>query len=150
MNGKRKAVLGVDSTENGRTEKAACGAAISYTHSTTTAADRQAGFVEGFLFQGESRAISTAALVSLCGFRNARELRAEIERERANGALILSTVRGHGGYFLPSDDAGQAREEIASFVRTVNARAVNSLRTLKSARLALKECEAQIELEGVQ
>ena len=103
------------------------------------------GFVEAFLPQGEANAVCTAQLVALTGYRSSRELQKEIERERAAGALILSRSGDGGGYFLP--DTGEAgKREIAAFVRTVNARAVNSLRTLKAARRALAELDGQEEM----
>lgn len=133
-------------------EKAAAmaSATISCINSTTTDTGRQAGFIEGLLQRGERNAIRTNDLVTLAGLRNPRELRAQIERERAQGALILSSVRHGGGYFLPSVNAEEARAEISSFIATVHARAVHSQRTLRAARKALRECSAQMELEGVQ
>ena len=106
------------------------------------------GFVEGFLLRGEQNAIETERLVALTGFRNARELQREIERERRNGALILSRSDGEGGYFLPSEGlAGQ--HEISRYVRTLRARALNTLRTLRAADAALADFEGQIMLEGL-
>lgn len=128
-------------------ETAAGQAAISKDHSNTVAAGRQAGFVERLLPHGAAHAIPTAALVALCGFRSARELQRQIERERMTGALILSRSGDGGGYYLP-DDGEAGRREIAAFVRTVNARAVNSLRTLQTARRALKQLDGQTAMEG--
>lgn len=102
--------------------------------------------VAPLLGHGEENAVSTAQLVKRLGLRDSRSLRALVEAERAEGALILSTVRGGGGYFLPSSDPFRAREEIAAFIRTVHARAVNSQRSLRAARRALKECDGQILL----
>lgn len=99
------------------------------------------------LGHGEENAVSTLELVKRLGLRDSRKLRALIERERASGVLILSTVRGRGGYFLPSSDPRQAREEIAAFIRTVHARAVNSQRALRAARRALRECEGQTKMQ---
>ena len=104
--------------------------------------------VADFLLQGEANAISTKLLVEMTGARSARQLRNIIERERLNGTLILSTVRNGGGYFLPSEGA-EGKAEINAFVRTVHARAVNSLAILKSARQALQEIDGQQSLEGV-
>lgn len=103
--------------------------------------------VSPLLGHGEENAVSTAQLVKRLGLRDSRSLRALIERERAEGALILSTVRGGGGYFLPSSDRFQARGEIAGFVSTVRARALNSLKALRAARRALKECDGQSRIE---
>ena len=104
--------------------------------------------VSPLLGHGEENAMSTAQLVKRLGLRDSRKLRAMVESERAEGALILSTVRHGGGYFLPSSDPSHARGEIAGFVRTVKARALNSLRALRAARRALRECDGQSRIEG--
>lgn len=145
MTTKEKPVHG-GNRERARMETAALtGATFSMSDFNTAAGGRQAGFVEALLPQGEAHAVPTSALVALTGYRNARELQKEIERERIAGALILSKSGNGGGYYLP-DDGEAGRREIAAFVRTVNARAVNSLRTLKAARRALKIAEGQTNL----
>lgn len=128
-------------------ETAIGGASISKDHNNTAAACRQAGFVESFLPHGAAHAIPTAALVTLCGFRSARELQKQIERERMTGALILSRSGDGGGYYLP-DDGEAGRREIAAFVRTVTARALNSMRMLRGARRALRLIDGQTAMEG--
>lgn len=77
------------------------------------------------------------------------KLMTEIAREREAGALILSTCRNGGGYFLPSDgDAG--KREIAAFVATLRARALNTLRALKAAREALESLDGQVSIDDVE
>lgn len=144
MTAKQKTRSDAATSERARVETAAGQAAISDSDFITAAAGRQAGFVEALLPQGEAHAIPTRQLVALCGYRSARELQKQIERERMAGALILSKSGDGGGYYLP--DSGEAgRREIAAFVQTVNARAVNSLRTLKAARRALGETLREAE-----
>lgn len=136
MNKKRKALSGAGTTDRATETAALTGTAISTNHYTMT--DKRAqGHVEALLLRGEGNAIPTARLMQLAGFRYQRELRLAIEQERRNGALILSTVRGHGGYYLPSTDPDEARAEIADFVRTVQSRALNSLLILQAAKVAL-------------
>lgn len=106
--------------------------------------------VAPLLGHGEENAVPTAELVNRLGLRDSRKLRALIEQERAEGVLILSTVRGSGGYYLPSSEPSQAREELAAFIRTVHARAVNSQRALRAARRALRVCEGQNILSEVE
>ena len=106
------------------------------------------GRIAALLGHGEENAITTAELVNLAGLRSPRELRAEIEKERAAGSLILSTVRHRGGYYLPSPDPVQGRAEIEAFIRTVHTRALNSQRTLKAARRALRQCVGQTEVKA--
>lgn len=77
------------------------------------------------LRKGEANAMTTSDLVRLTGLRNARELRAQIARERAKGFLILSSCRGRGGYYLPAEGA-EGRLEIEQFCISIRARALNS------------------------
>lgn len=102
--------------------------------------------VTPLLGRGAENALQTAELMDALGLRDRRQLRLLIERERAEGALILSTVKGRGGYFLPSADPFRAREEIAAFIKTVHSRAVNSQRALRAARRALRQCAGQLEI----
>ena len=89
---------------------------------------------------GKENAISTADLVRLTGCKSARELQERIALERNTGAVICS---GSGrGYWRPKD-----RQEIQEFVRTMDARALNTLRAAKSARAALNVPDGQQEFE---
>lgn len=90
---------------------------------------------------GRENAISTTDLVRLTGCVSVRELQQRIADERNRGALICS---GSGkGYWQPKD-----REEIRQFVRTMNARALNTLKAAKSAREVLKVPAGQQSIEG--
>lgn len=97
------------------------------------------------LHRGEANAVTTADLLRLTGLRNARELRAQISKERGEGHLVLSTCRGRGGYFLPSEGA-EGRAEVERFCATLRARAVNTLRALQIARKVLGVLEGQLSL----
>lgn len=109
---------------------------------------RKQGLIESILLQGEKNALPSCELVKLTGFKSVRELQAEVAREREAGALILSTCRGGGGYFLPADgEAG--RREISAFVATLRARALNTLRALKTARETLEGLDGQVRLEDL-
>lgn len=100
--------------------------------------------IEPLLPRGEENALSTAELVRVTGFKSARELQKVIEAERAQGALILSVSGRDGGYFLPSEGEAGVRE-ISRFVATLQARALNTLRSLRAAKAALEQCVGQIE-----
>ena len=64
-----------------------------------------------------------------------------IAYEREYGAIICS---GSGrGYWRPKD-----RKEIQEFVHTMNARALNTLKAVKSAKRALKVPEGQQSMNG--
>ena len=103
--------------------------------------------VAPLLGHGVENAMKTSELMRALGFHDRRQLRALLERERTDGVLILSTCRGGGGYFLPSEDPAQARDEIAAFVHTVMSRSLNSLAILRAARRALRECEGQLAIK---
>ena len=110
---------------------------ISDNNLTTVKRKRQAGFIEQLLPQGEENALPTNDLVRLSGFKDSRSLQSAIAVERDNGALILSTSKNGGGYFLP-DDGSKGTREIKDFIHTLNNRAISTQRTLRSARRAVK------------
>ena len=90
---------------------------------------------------GKENAISTTELVRLTGCKSARDLQDRIAYERNHGAVICS---GSGrGYWKPKN-----RQEIQEFVRTMDARALNTLRAAKSARAVLKIPAGQQVIEG--
>jgi len=79
-------------------------------------------------------------LAKLAGAAGARDLRLMVERERKNGALILSSVRGRGGYYLPAcGDKGKA--ELRAFDRRITACIKSLVIMLHPVRKALKEME---------
>ena len=122
------------------------GTSISEVDSTTAAGGRQLGFVESILLRvgarGASHAIRTVELVRIAGLSDTRTLQAEIERERAAGALILSRSGSPGGYFLPAEGE-TGKHEIAVYVSTLRARALNTLRTIRTPKRALRVLEGQ-------
>lgn len=92
------------------------------------------------LHQGEAEAIKGKALRKLGGFKSIRELRAEVERERNAGAVILTS---RAGYFLPElDDTGQLTPQgfadTKRFYRQQTAKGHGTLRSAKSAEVALQ------------
>lgn len=90
---------------------------------------------------GKENAISTVDLVRLTGCKSSRELQECIAYERNHGAVICS---GSGrGYWRPKD-----RQEILEFVKTMDARALNTLRAAKSARAVLKVPAGQQAIIG--
>lgn len=149
MNKKRNARPAGSAAERAEAGTALAGK-IPYNNFTISVFRKQ-GVIESLLLQGEANAIPSSELVNLTGFKSVRELQNEIAREREAGALILSTCRGGGGYFLPSDgEAG--KREISAFVVTLRARALNTLKALKTAREALECVDGQVvldDLEGV-
>lgn len=101
--------------------------------------------------QGETNAIPSKELAALVGAPSVRELQSMIAQERENGALILSTCRGGGGYFRPSP-GNEGRAEIEKYIRTLRARALNTLRVLRSAKAAVatSELAGQIDMDELE
>ena len=147
MNAKRKARFAGSAAERAEVGTALTGK-IPYDNFTTSVTRKQ-GLIESLLLQGEENAISSGDLVNLTGVKSTRELQLIISQEREAGALILSTCRGGGGYFLPSDGE-MGKREIAAFVATLRARALNTLRALKTAREALESLEGQVALDDLE
>ncbi len=98
------------------------------------------GTISDLLLEGAENAIPSKELARMAGLRSVRQLQEEIAQERDAGAVILSTCRNGGGYYLPtSGDAG--RYEIEEYVRTLKSRALNTLRAIRSARAALNDLD---------
>ena len=83
------------------------------------------------LLYGRENAIPSAVLADMHMFRSVRELQKQIENERAAGLVILSDPHG-GGYYRSNDP-----RELKQFIRTIYARAGNTLRAAESAQRAL-------------
>lgn len=133
----------------GRLETATFDRATAFQDNFTTPQPRKQGLVESLLLEGEENATPSSELVRLTGCKSVRELQNQIAHERETGALILSTCRGGGGYFLPAPgEAGQ--REIAAFVTTLRARALNTLKVLKAAREALQSIDGQVTLDDLE
>ena len=128
-------------------EKQFSGQAVNSSDFNSSTAGRGfQGRIASLLPAGEENAMRSAEIRAALGIKTTRHLQAEIEYERLHGALILSTCRNHGGYYLPGEgETGQ--REIADFVRTVSARAHSSLRILRAFRKAMKIPGGQIKLE---
>ncbi len=92
--------------------------------------------IESLLLVGRENAITTEELVRRSGCGSARELQQHIAYERECGAIICS---GSGrGYWKPKD-----KQEIQQFVKTMDARALNTLKATKSARQMLRVPEGK-------
>ena len=140
MTKKRIAPTGAGTSARAKAETAAI---CSRFHFNTEAAQKQAIF--DLLPVGERNAISTPDLLAATGCGSVRELQSRISEERAIGNLILS--RGAGGYFRPSPGI-EGKQEINRYVATLHARAVNTLRTLQTAKAALAVLDGQLDLDG--
>ncbi len=93
--------------------------------------------IEKFLLEGKQNAIKSQKLADLVGCKSVRELQEVIAEERAAGAVILSTCRRGGGYFLPTGN----RREVSEYIQTLRNRAKNTLVAIESAEEYLKRLE---------
>lgn len=93
--------------------------------------------IEKFLLEGKQNATASQKLADLVGCKSVRELQEVIAAERAAGAVILSTCRRGGGYFLPTGN----RREVAEYIQTLRSRAKNTLVAIESAEEYLKRLE---------
>ena len=69
---------------------------------------------------------------------NEREFLQQVRNERMNGALILSTKKPGGGYFLPGN-----KGEIVEFCKSASGEAVSIFAMLKPFRMEIKRIERE-------
>lgn len=96
-----------------------------------------------FLKVGEENAFSPDYIRTSCGFPSNRAVQKQIERERAEGKVILSSTVPPGGYYLP-----KTADEIRQFIRTLENRGSKTLSALDGARKLLEEMETSEGGEG--
>lgn len=90
------------------------------------------------LLPGKENTLTPEYLAAKCHFSSVRMLQKAIEQERRAGKVILFSTTPPGEYYLPA--AGDTME-IRKFIRTLENRGENTLKTLESARELLKELE---------
>lgn len=141
---KEKARPAVGAAE--QAEKAILAGTILSQDDFTTPTARAQGPIERLLLHGQENAQSAADLAKLAGMRSTRELRLQVARERAAGALILSSCRdGNSGYYLPADGPA-GRLELNSFVSSMMSRGTRCFVAAQAARQALQQIEGQTNL----
>lgn len=112
----------------------------------TTPTAREQGPIERLLLHGQENAQSAADLAKLAGMRSTRELQLQVARERAAGALILSSCRGkNAGYYLPADGPA-GRLELNDFVGMMMRRGTRCMAAAQAARQALQQIDGQTNL----
>lgn len=87
-----------------------------------------------FLKTGEENALSPEYLKSSLGFSSVRALQKQVERERREGKVILSSTTPPGGYYLPNNAA-----EVRRFVKTLESRGQRTLLAIEGAKRFLDE-----------
>ena len=85
---------------------------------------------------GERNALSPDYLRATLGLTSNRAVQKQIEYERKQGKVILSSTQPPGGYFLP-----ETKQEIRQFIITLENRGSKTLDALDGARKLLKEFE---------
>lgn len=92
--------------------------------------------VQEILKTGKENALSPEYLANILKLGTIRALQRQVEKERREGAVILSSSVPPGGYYLPG-----SRREVEEFIRTLENRADGTLEALDSARKYLQEFE---------
>lgn len=82
---------------------------------------------------GIENALSPEYLAAVTGLDTVRAVQKQIERERREGAVILSSTVPPGGYYLPAN-----KSEVAKFIRTLENRADKTMEALNSAKKYLR------------
>ena len=85
---------------------------------------------------GERNALSPDYLRVTLRLTSNRAVQKQIEQERRQGKVILSSTQPPGGYFLP-----ETKQEIRQFIRTLENRGSKTLDVLDGARKLLEEFE---------
>ena len=93
---------------------------------------RETGLIESMLGRGAAHGVNMSELAAAFGCSE-REIRAQVHRERINGAVILA---GDNGFYLPSDDPEIALHEIRAFENRMKAKARNTIKATVSATAA--------------
>lgn len=81
---------------------------------------------------GEKNALSPDYLRATLGLTSNRAVQKQIEHERRQGKVILSSTQPPGGYFLP-----ETKQEIRRFIRTLENRGSKTLDAINGARALL-------------
>lgn len=91
---------------------------------------------------GEENALSPDYLRVTLGLTSNRAVQKQIERERRQGKVILSSTQPPGGYFRAAN-----KHDIRQFIKTLENRGSKTLDALNSAKALLKEFEKMSEYE---
>lgn len=89
--------------------------------------------VEEVLRRGQRNSLSAEYLVKCLDLGTVRALQKQKEKERREGAVIISTSTPPGGYYLPENV-----REVEQFIKTLENRAESTMDALESARAYLK------------
>lgn len=93
--------------------------------------------IQAFLLEGEANAIPMRELAKLMGVSE-RQVRKLAERERNNGAFVISSDKG---YFLLSSE--NPKYELNRYIHRMDARVSSNRKALRAMKKRLEELEAQ-------
>lgn len=93
--------------------------------------------IQAFLLEGEANAIPMRELAKLMGVSE-RQVRKLAERERQNGAFVISSDKG---YFLLSSE--NPKYELNRYIHRMNARVSSNRKAIRAMTKRLEELEAQ-------
>lgn len=105
-------------------------------HDYTASGGKEQAMVYEILKVREINALSPDYLRVILGFKSNRALQKQIEKERGQGKVILSSTQPPRGYFLP-----ESKQEIRRFITTLQNRGSKTLNALDGARKLLEEFE---------
>lgn len=95
------------------------------------------------LRHGKENARSRREIMDALGISVDRKFYSILAAERKQGAVILSG----NGYYLPSEDAEQARSELDTFTRQHRKMAISNFASIKSATQAKREIQVADTVE---
>lgn len=105
-------------------------------HDYAASGGKEQVMVYEILKVGERNALSPDYLRATLGLTSNRAVQKQIEHERRQGKVILSSTQSPGGYFLP-----ETKQEIRQFIKILENRGSKTLDALDGARKLLKEFE---------
>lgn len=92
--------------------------------------------IQEILKAGKENALPAEYLISRLNLNSVRALQKQVETERKQGAVILSSSVPPGGYYLPG-----SRQEVIDFIKTLENRADATLAVLNSAKKYLRNMD---------
>ena len=94
--------------------------------------------VQELLKHGKENIKTTDELIRVLKLNDSRELQWIVQKERQDGAVILSTCGNGGGYYLPGNE-----QELKEFIKSMDRRKSELDKSTASARKELKRLQGQ-------
>ena len=97
--------------------------------------------IKELLKYGKENITTTEELMQLTKINDTREIQWIVQKERQDGAVILSTCGNGGGYWLPNTES-----ELKEFIKSMNKRKSEIDKSTESARKLLREMQIGKEI----